>query len=79
MWNNYYINILRKIENKKLTVGIIGLGYVGLKLLLQFANKNYKTFGYDNDKRKIKNLKKNKSPISYISNKNISKIKKNFL
>ena len=38
--------------------------------------KNYKTFGYDNDKRKIKNLKKNKSPISYISNKKYFKNKK---
>lgn len=75
MKTNYYKTILKKIENKDLTVGIIGLGYVGLKLLLQFANKNYRTFGFDNNKKKIQNLKKNKSPISYISNQNISKIR----
>ncbi len=76
MINYYSLQILNKIKQKKLSIGIIGLGYVGLKLLLQFANKKFKVYGFDNDSKKIKNLKKNKSPISYIANKDISKINK---
>ena len=34
---------------KKINVGIIGLGYVGLPVCLSFAKK-YKTIGYDIDK-----------------------------
>ena len=76
MTNNYNLKILKKIKQKKLSIGIIGLGYVGLKLLLQFANKKFEVYGFDNDSKKIKNLKKNKSPISYIANKDLNKINK---
>lgn len=49
----------------KKTVSIIGLGYVGLPLLIEFS-KFFKVVGYDIDKIKIKNLKK-----KYKNNKNI--------
>ena len=45
-------------------VGIIGLGYVGLPLLHSLTKKKINTYGFDIDKKKISNLKKN---ISYIS------------
>ena len=76
MRNNYNLEILKKIKNKKLSIGIIGLGYVGLKLLLQFANKKFEVYGFDNDLKKIKNLKNKKSPISYIADSKINKISK---
>ena len=43
--------------NKK-TVCIIGLGYVGLPLFLEFS-KHFNTVGFDNDLSKIKTIKKN--------------------
>ena len=76
MKENFNRKILNKIKNRQLSIGIIGLGYVGLKLLLQFANKKFKVSGFDNDLKKIRDLKKGKSPISYITNKDINKIKK---
>ena len=76
MKENFNRKILKKIKNSQLSIGIIGLGYVGLKLLLQFANKKFKVSGFDNDLKKIRDLKKGKSPISYITNKDINKIKK---
>lgn len=46
------------------TIGIVGLGYVGLPLFWQFSKLgNFKMVGYDKDKRKINLLQKN---ISYI-------------
>lgn len=48
------------------TVGIVGLGYVGLPLALKFSKSRiYKIIGIDLNKKKINLLKKN---ISYISN-----------
>ena len=76
MKENFNRKILNKIKNRQLSIGIIGLGYVGLKLLLQFASKKFKVSGFDNDLKKIRDLKKSKSPISYITNKDINKIKK---
>ncbi|MDB2648001.1 nucleotide sugar dehydrogenase [Flavobacteriaceae bacterium] len=43
--------------NKKLNIAIIGQGYVGLPLAIEFGKK-YKTFGYDINFERIKELKK---------------------
>ena len=58
-----YINIIKKLKAKKFSIGIIGLGYVGLPLAIKFISKNIKVLGVDNDKKKIFQLKKG---ISYI-------------
>ena len=55
--------IRKKLKSKKVKIGIFGLGYVGLPLALRFAEKNFKVYGFDNDKKKILKLKKG---ISYI-------------
>ena len=36
---DFYSNLLNKINKKTAKIGIIGLGYVGLPLTLQFAKK----------------------------------------
>ena len=38
-------------------IGIIGLGYVGLPLAVEFSKK-YKTIGFDLNKKRIDQLKK---------------------
>ena len=64
--NNNFQNFKNKIRNKDSKILIIGLGYVGLKLFLQFRKKKFFVNGFDSDIKKINILKKNKSPISYI-------------
>ena len=66
--------IINKIENKKIKISIIGLGYVGLNLMINFARNNFLVNGYDIDKKKILKLKKNISPIHHIKNQNIKSI-----
>ena len=39
--NNNFQNLKNKIRNKDSKILIIGLGYVGLKLFLQFRKKNF--------------------------------------
>ena len=71
--NNNFQNLKNKIRNKDSKILIIGLGYVGLKLFLQFRKKNFFVNGFDSDIKKINILKKNKSPISYIKDRDIKK------
>jgi len=48
---------LRKIEDKKTVIGVIGLGYVGLPLNLCFVEKGFRSIGFDIDKTKTDSLK----------------------
>ena len=70
---NHKVQLLQKIENKTAVVGIIGLGYVGLPLALDYANKGINTIGFDIDERKIPILMEGKSYIKHIE---VNRIKK---
>lgn len=59
--------LIKKIENKTSVIGIIGLGYVGLPLMLRFVDAGYKVLGFDNDYEKIEKLNKGDSYIEYIT------------
>jgi len=61
------MEFLEKIANKSAKVGIIGLGYVGLPLGLEFALKGFDVIGFDVDESKIPLLKEGKSYIKHIS------------
>ena len=39
--------LLTKISEHKLTVGVVGLGYVGLPLAVEKAKAGFKTIGFD--------------------------------
>lgn len=39
--------LLKKIEDKSLKVGVVGLGYVGLPLAVEKAIAGYETVGFD--------------------------------
>ena len=48
-------------------IGIVGLGYVGLPLLIQFANSGAKVLGIDLDEKKVDTLNKGQSYIKHIA------------
>lgn len=58
---------LKKIRGRKAVVGVVGLGYVGLPLLIEFSKAGFHVIGFDTDKNKIRLLKKSKSYIQHIS------------
>jgi UDP-N-acetyl-D-glucosamine dehydrogenase len=72
---NFNSTLFNKINKKTAKIAIIGLGYVGLPLALQFSKKKFEVFGIDIDKNKIKLLEKEKSYIKHIDSKTISKNK----
>ena len=46
--------LLKKIEEKSITVGVVGLGYVGLPLAVEKAKAGFKTIGFDVQDEKVK-------------------------
>ena len=45
-----------KIARREYTVGVIGLGYVGLPLVLRFGEVGFRVIGFDVDAAKVKQL-----------------------
>ena len=65
---------MNNFEKKKIHICVIGLGYVGLPLAVEFSKK-YKVSGYDKNKNRINDLKKSidsNKDIFFKKNKNIS-------
>lgn len=63
--------LLSKLEDKSAIIGVIGLGYVGLPLLLHYAEAGYKVLGIDIDKEKVDLLNQSKSYIGHIDDSRI--------
>ncbi len=58
--------LLKKIEEKKYTVGIVGLGYVGLPLMWTFHNENMPVLGFDIDDSKVNAINEGRSYIKHL-------------
>ncbi|CDF35827.1 unnamed protein product [Chondrus crispus] len=58
-----FLGLKEKLDSRTATVGVIGLGYVGLPLVHTLHNAEFSVIGYDTDSSKIKKLS---SGISYI-------------
>lgn len=69
-----YQELIAKIENRSASIGIIGLGYVGLPLVLRFCEEGFKVTGFDVDPRKIENLNQGRSYIKHIPSDTISRV-----
>jgi UDP-N-acetyl-D-glucosamine dehydrogenase len=71
--------LYKKIENKSAKISVVGLGYVGLPLVIRFAEEGFNTIGIDIDKEKVEKLNSGLSYINHISSERISSaIKSNF-
>jgi len=60
-------NLIEKFTNKTATIGILGMGYVGLPLMLRYSGIGYKVVGFDIDQKKIEAVKSGKSYIEHIN------------
>ncbi|NBX65505.1 MAG: nucleotide sugar dehydrogenase [Proteobacteria bacterium] len=58
--------LAHKIKSRNAVVAVIGLGYVGLPLILGFADADFPVLGLDVDAAKIKNLRAGKSYVKHI-------------
>lgn len=66
-----------KIIQKKAKIAVIGLGYVGLPLAVNFAKKGFKVMGIDTDHDRVANVKKGKSYILDVASRELNSVLKN--
>lgn len=63
-----------KFLNVQATVGIIGLGYVGIPLAAALVKSGTKVVGFDVDEGRVKTLQQKKSPIKHAAGEELEKI-----
>jgi UDP-N-acetyl-D-glucosamine dehydrogenase len=68
------MDLLKKINDNKAVIGVVGLGYVGLPLLMEFVEQGFKTIGFDVDSRKVDKLNAGKSYIKHIDEGRVKKV-----
>ena len=56
----------QRLEQRTLTIGVIGLGYVGLPLALLFSEERFRVLGFDVDRNKVEKLNAGQSYIYRI-------------
>lgn len=66
----------RKIKEKQITVGVLGLGYVGLPLAGEFASAGLKVVGFDVDEKKVRTLNSGRSIIKHVPHSQVKEIVK---
>ena len=64
--------LLEKIQTKEAHIGVVGLGYVGLPLLLRFVDVGYRTLGFDIDGQKVSMLNSGRSYIEHIDSSRVA-------
>ena len=69
--------LINSLKSKDAKIGVIGLGYVGLPLVIRFSEERFKTIGFDIDAEKVKKLNIGETYIKYIDVDNIKTAVKN--
>src|SRR2546425_1211758 len=59
-------DLIAKIQAHEARVGIVGLGYVGLPLVLRFGEEHFPVLGFDVDPAKVRKLQAGESYIRHI-------------
>jgi len=61
------------IEGKKAVIGVIGLGYVGLPLIVEFGLKGFRGIGFEVDRKKVEQINAGASYIVDVPDENVKK------
>jgi UDP-N-acetyl-D-glucosamine dehydrogenase len=69
--------IIPKIKDRTAVIGIMGLGYVGLPLIIRFGEEGFRTIGFDVDDSKVQRLNSGESYIKHIPSETIKQIRDN--
>jgi UDP-N-acetyl-D-glucosamine dehydrogenase len=70
------VNLKEKILKKTANVGIVGLGYVGLPLAVEFAHKGFQTLGIDVSKEKVDAINQGRNYIGDVNGEQLRRVVK---
>ena len=70
-------NVLKKIEQREIVVGVVGLGYVGLPLAVEKAKAGFKTIGFDVQEAKVDMVNAGHNYIGDVVDQDLADIVKN--
>lgn len=71
-------SLIKKLDNRTALIGIVGLGYVGLPLLLRYVEAGYRVLGFDIDSDKVEKLYRGETYIKHIPSSAITKARPGF-
>src|SRR5262247_1411587 len=74
MSNECYQTVRGKLDARTARVGVIGLGYVGLPLAVEFARAGFATTGIDLDTRKVDAVNKGTSYIPDVPTSEVQRL-----
>ncbi|MCI8375920.1 MAG: nucleotide sugar dehydrogenase [Lachnospiraceae bacterium] len=66
--------LLNKIRKKEISVGVVGLGYVGLPLAVEKAKAGFKTIGFDVQEEKVKLVNEGHNYIGDVVDSDLKKL-----
>ncbi|WP_039766524.1 nucleotide sugar dehydrogenase [Caldicellulosiruptor sp. F32] len=68
--------LLKKIEEKTVVIGVVGLGYVGLPLAVEKAKAGYKVIGFDIQQKRVDMVNKGQNYIGDVVDKELEQLVK---
>ena len=71
MTQGLFGQLRKKISQKKAVIGVVGLGYVGLPLAIEFAKKGLAVVGTETDVGRLGSLQKRQSYITDVPTKEL--------
>ncbi len=66
--------LLRKLDERSAVIGVVGLGYVGLPLALEFARAGFRVIGYDVSERVVNGLMAGQSHIQDVGSEDLKQL-----
>ena len=74
--NTHHQQLLERINARKASIGVIGLGYVGLPLAVEFARHGFNVVGFDVDESKTGQINAGRSYIPDVTEKDLAEVVK---
>jgi UDP-N-acetyl-D-glucosamine dehydrogenase len=72
--DNAFKKFQKRIQRKEIKIAVVGLGYVGLPLAIEFAKSGIEVVGLEIDKDRLKYIKRKESYITDISNQELKRV-----
>ncbi|MFH1888530.1 MAG: nucleotide sugar dehydrogenase [Candidatus Omnitrophota bacterium] len=71
---NHIRDFKKRVNRKEVRIAVVGLGYVGLPLAVEFAGSGFKVLGIEIDKDRLNYIKKKESYINDVPTKDLKRV-----